>query len=120
MRFPKNERLTSKKNIQLLFAKGEVLFVYPLRVVFLKKETKSATAPQVLFSIPKKNFKKASDRNWLKRRLREVYRLHKHQLADNEQEYDLACLGFVYVAKEKISYSEIKKKFLLLLARFKE
>ena len=120
MQFPKEERLTSQKIIKELFSKGKAQFLYPLRVVYLLKTAPSADFPQVLFSIPKKNFKKATDRNWIRRRMREVYRLHKKDLVDENGEIKVASIGFIYIAKEKIPYFELKKKILPIFQRLKE
>jgi ribonuclease P protein component len=118
--FGKNERLKSQKVIQTLFKSGKVEFLYPFRVVFLVKEETDNVLPQVFFSISKKNFKKAVDRNWIRRRMRELYRLHKTEMMDLAGNYKASYLTITYIAKEKIGYSDMKKKILPLFRRFKE
>src|SRR5690606_34395065 len=84
--FSKAERLCSKKLITQLFSKGSAFNLYPLRFVILKAEAPGTGFPQVLISVSKKYFKRAHDRNRLKRQIREAYRLNKTKLlTDNGQ-----------------------------------
>ncbi|MFT5249625.1 MAG: ribonuclease P protein component [bacterium] len=103
-RFPKSEKLKSKKAIELLFTEGKSLTEYPVKVFYLPSENAKIT--QAAFAVPKRNFKNAVDRNRIKRQLREVYRLQKH-LLKNEGELKFA-LFFLYIGKEKLSYSTIE------------
>ncbi|MBN1132193.1 MAG: ribonuclease P protein component [Bacteroidales bacterium] len=74
--FNKKERLKSNRLINRVFREGFVVNVYPLRIVCL--ETKTAPFPaSVAVSVPKKYLKKATDRNRVKRRIKEAYRLLK-------------------------------------------
>ena len=114
--FPKAERLCSKKLISQLFAKGSAFNLYPLRFVFLKAETPLPEFPEVLISISKKYFKRAHDRNRLKRQIREAYRLNKHKIM-SENGQSLSVLGIVYIGKEKNKYQLIEKKLNLGLER---
>ena len=114
--FPKAERLCSKKLISELFAKGSAFNLYPLRFVFLKAEMPLPEFPEVLISVSKKYFKRAHDRNRLKRQMREAYRLNKHKLM-SENGQPLSVLGIVYIGKEKNKYQLIEKKLNLGLER---
>jgi len=114
--FPKAERLCSKKLISQLFAKGSAFNLYPLRFVFLKAETPLPEFPEVLISVSKKYFKRAHDRNRLKRQIREVYRLNKHKIM-SENGQSLSVLGIVYIGKEKNKYQLIEKILNLGLER---
>ena len=77
--FKKSERLSSRKAITALFLSGRALYVSPLKILFHLSE-KQAFPVSVAISVPKKIFKKAVDRNLLKRRIREAYRLNKNDL----------------------------------------
>lgn len=68
------------------------------------------------FQSPKKNFKKAVDRNYFKRVLRETYRLNKHLLIDNlDQPYSFM---FFYQTKDRLTYHEINTKTVQLFEKF--
>lgn len=110
--FSKNERLCHKVSIDELFKKGENVFLYPFKLIFKRKVEISDLPTQVLFSVSKRSFKRAIDRNWIKRRLREIYRLHKHLFQTKEGLAYLEHLAVVYVAKERIDYKELKRKFI--------
>lgn len=118
-KFPKSERLHSKKQIEELFSRGTSFTIYPLRVVFLKKPLESKLPNQVLVSIPKKVFKKAVDRNKLKRRIREAYRLSK-QVIENGQVGFYFIIGYIYIGKEIANYETIKDKLKQSLLRLNE
>jgi len=74
--FKKGERLSSRKSISSLFKTGKVIKVYPLRILYAHVEEEKFPA-SVAISVPKRLFKKAVDRNLLKRRIREAYRQNK-------------------------------------------
>ena len=114
--FPKEERLCSKKLITELFSKGSSFNLYPLRFVFIKQPQPVATPPQVLVSVSKKYFKKAVDRNRLKRQMRETYRLNRH-LLQVEGQFTIQLLAIIYIGKEKSPFNLIQKKLNLGLER---
>ncbi|MBC3539151.1 ribonuclease P protein component [Rufibacter sediminis] len=110
-RFPKEERLRSKKLIEQLFREGSSFNSYPLRFVALHLPGPAAEFPvQVLVSVSKRNFKKAVDRNRLKRQMREAYRLHKHVLTQSAAADGTWCIGILYIGKEKNPFNLISKK----------
>jgi ribonuclease P protein component len=91
----KKERLSSNTRIQQLFSTGQAFHVFPLRIIyyFIESETKGV---QVLFSVPKKRFKKAVDRNRLKRLCREAYRLQKQFLQEHTISHSI-CLSIAII-----------------------
>ncbi|MFW0736711.1 ribonuclease P protein component [Flavobacterium sp. T12S277] len=114
--YPKNERLKSKTTIGLLFSEGKSVSKYPLRLVYRPAEEHSEEKIKMGVSVSKKYFKKAVDRNYFKRVLRETYRLNKHLLLDNIQEpYSLM---FFYQSKDRLSYAEINTKTIQLFEKF--
>jgi ribonuclease P protein component len=74
---------------------------------------------QFALSVPKKNFKHAVDRNLLRRRIREAYRLQKDELylalPNNQKQYSFMVL---YTAKETLPYSEIEKGIRKMIRKF--
>ncbi len=78
------ERLKSKKIIEQLFSSGEGFSVFPLRLVYLEVPV-AKTPMQCAFSVSKRQFKKATDRNKIKRLLRESYRRQKPALYNKLQ-----------------------------------
>ena len=114
--YPKKERLKSKTTIGLLFSEGKSVSKYPLRLVYRQAEVDAAEKIKMGVSVSKKYFKKAVDRNYFKRVLRETYRLNKHLLLDNIQEpYSVM---FFYQTKDKLSYEEINTKTIQLFEKF--
>ncbi|MFB9109649.1 ribonuclease P protein component [Flavobacterium gyeonganense] len=114
--YPKNERLKSKTTIGLLFSEGKSVSKYPLRLVYCQADENSEEKIKIGVSVSKKYFKKAVDRNYFKRVLRETYRLNKNLLLENVQEpYSLM---FFYQTKDKLSYEEINIKTVQLFEKF--
>jgi ribonuclease P protein component len=120
--FTKKERLNSKKDIHRLFEQGSTFFSYPFKVYFFfHQKGEKINQASVLFSVAKKQFKLAVDRNRIKRLCRESYRLNKSilntALEKNKSSVELA---FVYVAKTSIEYDELQKKMKKILLRLAE
>lgn len=118
--FRKAERLSGKKVIDQLFAKGSTetgsVFGYPFRVLYLLGEMPvEPPLPAILISVSKRYFKKAVDRNLIKRRIREAYRRNKGLLFEGTAARPLARIALIYVAKEKISFEELEKKLKFVL-----
>lgn len=106
----KEERLSWKRYIDLLFAKGQSFVAFPLRVVYLPVEEESLTPVSILISVPKKKFKRAVKRNLIKRQIREVYRVRKYTLIDPLVEKNRRMLvAFLYLDKEIHSFAEMEK-----------
>ena len=92
-----------------IFLSGNSFLCYPLRIVWKKQDTIPVQSPaQVAFSVPKRQFKRAVDRNRLKRLLRESYRLQKSELYEilNQNNTRIA-LSMIYIAKEELPYAKI-------------
>lgn len=114
--YPKNEKLKSKITIGLLFTDGKSVSKYPLRLVYHSGPLSGGQKIKMGVSVSKKNFKKAVDRNYFKRILRETYRLNKHILIDNLEE-PYAFMLF-YQTKDRLSYDEINTKTIQLFEKF--
>ena len=113
--FTKSERLYKKKAIQELFDKGSSFYLYPFRVYF-QKSPETESTHQVMFSVSKRNFKNATDRNLIKRRMREAYRLNKASIPGTSK----LQMAYIYTAKEILTFDLIRDKVLLSFKRFEE
>jgi len=111
--FKKEERLTSRTEIKKLFDTGEDIFIYPFRIFFTLCENNDKKV-KALFSVPKKSFKKAVDRNLIKRRCKEAYRLHKNIYPEICKYHSI---GFIYIEKRILSYREIEKSIEKILKK---
>jgi ribonuclease P protein component len=114
----KNERLHSKKLIKELFDKGSSFFLYPFKVMVMEINFDIPETNQVLFSVSKKKLKKAVDRNLIKRRMRESYRLNKQILSDLDKANII--IGLIYVSSEIATFQVIEKKIKKILTTIKE
>jgi ribonuclease P protein component len=117
--FKKEERLCNKKLIDGLFHNGSSFLCYPFKASWMFIDEPQQFPVQVLFAVSKKRFKRAVDRNLVKRRMREAYRLHKQQhlydiLISSDKKIVLS-LG--YIGKEIESYDFIEKKMLKLFTQ---
>lgn len=113
--FSKNERLCSKILIDRLIATGKSFNHSPFRITWLPIAESSAPI-KVVISVPKRSFKKAVDRNRLKRQIREVYRNKKQSVYDVLGEKKMLVM-IVYTAKTKLEFSEIEQKLIEALER---
>lgn len=116
--FTKSERLCSKKIMEELFASGKSFIISPFRVIWDNQELNSAYPVQVAISVPKRNVKKAVERNRLKRQIREAYRLNKLPLykkltVDNKQ----CALMLIFTGKELVNYNETENKIKTIIQR---
>lgn len=114
--YPKHEKLKSQKQLDLLFAEGKSVSKYPLRLVFVPIELENDEKIKFGVSVSKKHFKKAVDRNYFKRLLRECYRLNKAILFNTiEKPY---AMMFFYQSKDKMTFEEMNEKTKLLFEKF--
>lgn len=113
---PKSERLSSLTAVRRLFTDGASGFVYPFRYMVFKSESTTPSV-EVLFSVPKRNHKRANKRNTLKRRMREAYRLNNEALhaAIKEQGKELD-IALVYSTKDLLPYKTIENAVRKILA----
>lgn len=114
----KTERLSSRVAIDNLFNSGNSFYSKPFEIYFL--ETKDSLAPaQVVISVPKRLYKRAVDRNRVKRLFREVYRKNKAYLYQEIAPKQFHIM-FIYKSKKIISYAELEDVFPLVLKKLIE
>jgi ribonuclease P protein component len=114
--FGKEEKLKSRKTIEKLFNGGNSVKAFPLIAVFSDLED-NESHHKVGFSVSKRKFKKAVDRNRIKRKLREVYRLNKQVLLDWEG--NKQAIMIIYVSSEDLDTNTLEGKMIKLLERLK-
>ncbi len=114
--YPKSEKLKSRTTIDEMFREGKSVSKFPLRLVYIKQAPEEGQKVKIGVSVSKKYFKKAVDRNYFKRVLRETYRLNKSVLIDSlDESYAFMLL---YQTKERLSYEEINRKTIQLFEKF--
>lgn len=115
--FTKEERLCSKKLLTELFNNGSSFLFYPFRITWLIHPSPQKYPAQIVISVPKRRFKKSVDRNLIKRRIKEAYRLQKatslYPLLETQQKQVL--IAFNYVGKEILDYQYLYEKLSLAL-----
>ena len=141
--FTKAERLSSRKIIDRLFEKGstdvKTFYLFPFRTLYLYEPVSPSAEPTpaeadstlfllsssppllpaILITVSKRNFKKAVDRNLIRRRIREAYRKNKSIMMDSvgSDKQLPGYIAFLYTARDKISFEEIEKSMKLALKR---
>lgn len=115
-RFQKHEKLKSQKLIEQIFQTGKSVSAFPLKLYYTPIVSATKTRFQVGFSVPKRHFKKAVDRNYIKRLLRENYRLNKN-LFENLPPASYGLM-IVYTGKEMPNYSSLQRSYRKLIAHF--
>lgn|SRR5690606_2538075 len=108
--FGSDKRLKSRKKIERLFATGQHMHKFPIRAVYLWIE-EEAPGFQIAVSVPKKLVKKASNRNLIKRRMREAFRLHQFRINYPKK----LEIMFIYTTSELLEFSQIEKSMIALL-----
>ncbi|WP_298417857.1 ribonuclease P protein component [uncultured Kordia sp.] len=117
-RFPKEEKLKSKKCIELLFSEGSSVSKFPLKLIYTATSLPKDVPVQAGVSVTKRRFKKAVTRNRIKRLMREAYRLHKNDVF-NTISTSYAFM-FLYIGKQEPTFEEIEKSMIRLLQKFLE
>lgn len=119
--YTKQEKLKSKKAIEQLFKSGKTIKAYPLKAIYIPKDVIDNINLNVGVSVSKRNVKLAVNRNLIKRRMREAYRLNnkvlKQVLNENNKGFDIM---FVCHSSQILSYQEIEDKIKVILNRLTE
>ncbi|CAN5582554.1 ribonuclease P protein component [soil metagenome] len=119
--FTKDERLSSRKLIEKIIAEGTSIHVSPFRLSWAVTKIKTSFPAQLAIAVPKRFFKRAVDRNRIKRLIREVYRKNKSGIYTLLQSKEKQCaLLIVYNGRKVPEYDEVEKKLLLTLQKFEE
>jgi ribonuclease P protein component len=114
--FNKTEKLKSKKLIEQLFNEGNAVTVFPLKLIFIETTYNSNISIKTGVSVSKRNFKRAVDRNRIKRLLREAYRLNKQELFNTiTTQYAFMIL---YIGKDGTTFEATNSQMKQLFKKF--
>jgi ribonuclease P protein component len=109
----KSDKLKSTKAIEQLFKEGKSFSIFPFRVLYL--EAPASGPLQTAFSVSKKHFKKAVDRNRIKRLMREAWRLQKNVLVNNKHKH--LKIFIIYTGNELPEYELVFEKTTAIIKR---
>ena len=112
--FHRTERIRLKRQIESLFREGQSVHVYPVRAVWLDIPYDGVPA-RMMVSVPKRIFKRAVDRNLVKRRIRSAYRLHRDEIIVPEGQ--TRHYAFICTAKTMPEYAEIEAAVRVVMAK---
>ncbi len=119
--YSKSERLKSKKLIEATFAAGQKFKAWPLVAKSLDTELSEDVPCQTLVSVSKRSFKRAVDRNRIKRLMREAWRLQKHPVYAALQEHEKQrAIVLIYVGKELPTFEGMQASIQTLIAKMME
>ena len=118
----KKEILSGKKQISELFASETSLFHYPFKVFYKIIRRPDPKDSGILFSVsvPKRNFKKAHDRNLIKRRIRESFRLNKNEFISLVNHEDQMVMMLVFIGNKMETYQIIDRAMLGVIYGFRK
>ena len=116
--FPKKQKLCGEKRIERLFANGKSISEKPFRAIWNFEKNNDQVCVKSLIVVSKKRLKLAVERNVVKRRIKEAYRLQKKKLEcfleSTSQQLNLAI---IYQEEEILDYKTLEEKINLLLSR---
>lgn len=117
--FSKQERVCNRDDFQKLISEGKSFYSYPFRCIYLWKDGSNFSA-RIAVSVSKKKFKRAVDRNKIKRLIRENYRLEKgilyQKYADTPKSIDILL---IYTETKIVAFSVLKKRMIELMIKNK-
>ncbi len=118
--YTREEKLKSRKTLNALFTSGNSFLHFPVKVFYRPADDVDLPVLQTGVGVSARNFKKAADRNRVKRLLRECYRLNKQELAEALKKADKkASVFFLYIGKELPEYGFLEEKIKQSLTKLK-
>jgi len=115
-KFDKTEHLKSKKSIENLISNGRSFTFFPIKAKWIVLSSNSQTSVKCAFSVPKRNFKKAVERNYIKRIMRESYRLNKNEVLTFFKSNNVQLnLLLTFIGNQKPNFEEIEQKIIITL-----
>jgi len=119
--FPKKQKLCNETAIKEMFSNGNSFVIHTIRLVWKEEVNSDDVAIKSIIVVPKKQLKLAADRNIVRRRMKEAYRLNKSAiesfLVDKNKQLNIAI---IYQNEKILSYKVIEEKIKLILGRLRE
>ena len=105
--YNKKEKLKSKKQLDELFQKGKSFTVFPVKIFYAFAD-EQGNVIKTGVGVSSRHFKKAVQRNRIKRLTKEAWRLQKNDLQDSLKEQNRKLnVFFIYTGKELPAYDEV-------------
>lgn len=119
--FSRNDRLAGKKNIEHLFTSGQRLSIGTLRFLWIANSAGDKAGVKIAISVSKKLHKKAVDRNKIRRRIREAYRIRKKEILEAAiAMHSEIHIMIIYYSTEIMSYDVIAEWIKTAMQRIQE
>ena len=118
--FKKRDKIKSSLEIEVLYRVNQVIMSFPMKCYYSFSEINEHPSNiRVAFAVPKRIFKHAVDRNILKRRMREAYRLNYKTIFETfvKQREQQLELFIIYIGKETLDYGCIEKSMQVLMQK---
>lgn len=117
--FPKSERLCGDLRIKEVATTGKSVHEPPIKLIGKRMQLPSTAPVQVAFAVPSRNLKRAVDRNRMKRRMREAYRLEKHRFHERLGAAGTQCAWlFIFQGKTLVTFAETRIRLTRALDRW--
>lgn len=119
--FPKKQKLCNETAIKEMFSNGNSFVIHNIRLVWKEQVNSDDVAIKSIIVVPKKQLKLAADRNIVRRRMKEAYRLNKSTIENSlKNKGKQLNIAIVYQNDKRLSYKVIEEKIKLILGRLRE
>ena len=119
--FPKKQKLCNETAIKEMFSNGNSFVIHTIRLVWKEQVNSDDVAIKSIIVVPKKQLKLAADRNIVRRRMKEAYRLNKSAIENSlKNKRKQLNIAIVYQNDKILSYKVIEEKIKLILGRLRE
>jgi ribonuclease P protein component len=117
--FHKLEKLSHKASIDSIFQKkGKSIYKSPILFAYYKTDLETPFPCQLMVSVGKRKFKKAVDRNRIKRQITDVYRRHKYRMYEAVGPENKYAIGILFLGKRHPEQADLEKKLILCIDEF--